>query len=70
MNDRSYRLYNLSSQGGIVGAVSRSFADDSKAIRFARKLLGRTAAIEIWQTDRLVGCVVQNGAREHVDQLG
>ncbi|MDB5458581.1 MAG: hypothetical protein JWO72_322 [Caulobacteraceae bacterium] len=60
MSDRSYRLYNLSDQGGIVGAVNRSFADDSEALSHARELLERVPAIEIWQTDRLVGRVVRS----------
>lgn len=55
--DRSYRLYSLSSQGAITGAVNREFYDDLEALMHASVLLGHHYAIELWQTNRLVGRV-------------
>jgi hypothetical protein len=55
MSDRTYRLYHLSTDGRICGAINRSFADDAEAIEHADRMLEAHPAIEIWQTDRLVG---------------
>lgn len=55
MQDRTYRLYHLGRNGDICGAVSRSFKNDAEAIRHADRLLQSHPAVEIWQTDRLVG---------------
>jgi hypothetical protein len=56
MHDRTYRLYHhLSRSGDICGAVNRSFRDDAEALRHAGRLLDNHPAVEIWQTDRLVG---------------
>jgi hypothetical protein len=55
--DRSYRLYSLSDQGRITGAVNRDFIDDAEALFHARLLLDNYPAIELWQTDRLVARV-------------
>ncbi len=52
-----YRLYNLSAAGTIQGAMSRSFDSDDQAIGHAQALLELYPAVEIWQTDRLVGRV-------------
>jgi hypothetical protein len=55
MSDRTYRLYHLGADGRISGAISRSFADDTEAFEHADRLLEAHPAVEIWQTDRLVG---------------
>ena len=55
MNDRTYRLYHLGADGRICGAINRSFVDDAEAVEHADRLLETHPAIEIWQTDRLVG---------------
>lgn len=55
MEDRSYRLYQLCEDGRIRGAVNRSFEDDGEALEHAGRLLDCHPAVEIWQTDRLVG---------------
>ena len=55
MSDRTYRLYQLATDGRICGAINRSFADDAEAVEHADSLLESHPAIEIWQTDRLVG---------------
>ena len=65
MNDRTYRLYHLGSDGRIHGAVSRSFADDAEAVEHADRLLESHPAIEIWQTDRLVSRRERNEASAH-----
>ena len=57
MPDRTYRLYHLTREGDIRGAVSRTFSDDAEALRHADRLLENHPAVEIWQTDRLVGRV-------------
>ena len=57
MHDRTYRLYQLGREGDIRGAVNRSFRDDAEALRHADHLLEHHPAVEIWQTDRLVGRV-------------
>jgi hypothetical protein len=54
-----YRLYNLSMDGAIQGAMSRSFDSDEQAIRHAEALLALHPGVEVWQTDRLVGRVDQ-----------
>lgn len=55
MIDRTYRLYHLATDGRICGAINRSFADDAEAVEHADRLLESHPAVEIWQTDRLVG---------------
>ena len=62
MYDRTYRLYQLSADGSIQGAINRSFADDAEAVEHADRLLDSHPAIEIWQTDRLVDRRVRDGA--------
>jgi len=62
MYDRTYRLYQLGADGRIHGAVNRSFADDAEAVAHADRLLDSYPAIEIWQTDRLVGRRERGGA--------
>ncbi len=57
MHDQTYRLYHLGRDGDIRGAVNRSFQDDAEAFRHADHLLENHPAVEIWQTDRLVGRV-------------
>jgi len=57
MEDRTYRLYPLTGAGMICGAVSRSFVDDDEALEHADRLLETHPAVEIWQTDRMVGRV-------------
>ena len=59
-DDHTYRLYNLSREGAIRGAESGSFRDDAEAIGRARQLLQHHQAVEIWQTDRLVGLLRQD----------
>ena len=63
MSDRTYRLYHLCSDGRIRGAVNRSFTDDAEAIAHAGSLLVSHPAVEVWQTDRLVGRVEQARAQ-------
>jgi len=55
MEDRTYRLYEVGADGRIRGALSRSFADDAEALAEAGHLLTDVSAVEIWQTDRMVG---------------
>ncbi len=55
MNDQTYRLYHLGTDGRILGAINRSFAGDDEAFEHADRLLETHPAIEIWQTDRMVG---------------
>jgi hypothetical protein len=55
MSDRTYRLYHLGTDGRICGAINRSFADDAEAFELADRMLEAHPAIEIWQTDRMVG---------------
>jgi len=55
MHDRTYRLYHLGRNGDICGSVDRSFQDDTEALKHADRLLEDYPAVEIWQTDRLVG---------------
>jgi hypothetical protein len=57
VHERTYRLYHLSRRGDICGAVNRWFEDDAEALKHADRLLEDHAAVEIWQTDRLVGRV-------------
>lgn len=56
-----YRLYTLTAAGTIQGAMSRSFDSDDQAIGHAEALLALHPAVEIWQTDRLVGRVEGGG---------
>jgi hypothetical protein len=65
MYDRTYRLYQLSADGRIQGAINRSFADDAEAVEHADRLLDSHPAIEIWQTDRLVGRRERSEASAH-----
>jgi hypothetical protein len=53
--ERYYRFYDLDHRGSIVGASNRSFADDAEALAHADRLLANRPAVEVWQTDRLVG---------------
>ena len=53
--ERYYRFYDLDHRGSIVGASNRPFADDAEAMAHADHLLMNRPAIEVWQTDRLVG---------------
>jgi hypothetical protein len=55
MSDQTYRLYHLGADGRIRGAINRSFEGDAEAFELADRLLEAHPAIEIWQTDRLVG---------------
>ena len=57
MKDRSYRLYHLSNDGHIRGAINRDFEDDAEALQHARWLLENHPGVEVWQTNRLVGRV-------------
>ncbi len=50
-----YRFYDLDHRGSIVGASNRPFADDAEALAHADGLLNNRPAVEVWQTDRLVG---------------
>jgi hypothetical protein len=59
MSDRYYRIYDLDHRGSIVGASNRSFADDAEALAHADELLAHRPAVEVWQTDRLVGRLEQ-----------
>ena len=65
MSDRTYRLYHLSVDGRICGAINRSFADDAEAFEHADRLLDAHPAVEIWQTDRLVGRRERDEAGAH-----
>ena len=55
--DHSYRLYNLCDRGSIRGATSRLFEGDREALDHASQLLSLHPAVEVWQTNRLVGRV-------------
>ena len=55
MSDRAYRFYDLDPRGAITGACNRFFADDAEALAHADQLLVNRPAVEVWQTDRLVG---------------
>jgi hypothetical protein len=55
MADRYYRFYDLDHRGSIVGASNRAFADDVEALAHAEQLIANRPAVEVWQTDRLVG---------------
>ena len=55
MPDRYYRIYDLDHRGAIIGASNRAFADDAEALAYADWLLASRPAVEVWQTDRLVG---------------
>lgn len=57
MTERYYRFYNLDHRGVIRGAWNRPFADDGEALGHAGELLEQHPAIEVWQTDRLIGRV-------------
>jgi hypothetical protein len=58
-----YRFYDLDHRGSIVGASNRPFADDSEALAHADQLLASRPAVEVWQTDRLVGRREKGGRR-------
>ncbi|MGZ3279236.1 MAG: hypothetical protein ACXWKT_13655 [Caulobacteraceae bacterium] len=55
MSERYYRFYDLDHRG----ATNRSFADDAEALAHADWLLASRPAVEVWQTDRLVGRLEQ-----------
>ena len=57
MSDHYYRFYNLDHRGSIRGARNVAFADDREALSHADRLLENELAIEVWQTDRLIGRV-------------
>jgi len=57
--ERYYRFYDLDHRGSIVGASNRPFADDAEAMAHADQLLNNRPAVEVWQTDRLVGRLEQ-----------
>jgi hypothetical protein len=57
--ERYYRFYDLDHRGSIVGASNRPFADDAEAMAHADGLLINRPAVEVWQTDRLVGRLEQ-----------
>ena len=59
MSDRYYRFYDLDHRGSIVGATNRPFTDDAEALAHADQLLANRPAVEVWQTDRLVGRLEQ-----------
>ena len=60
MPDPYYRFYDLDQRGTIVGACNRPFADDAEALAYADWLLASRPAVEVWQTDRLVGRLEQS----------
>ena len=60
MSDRTYRFYDIDHRGAIIGASNRFFADDREALAHADQLLSSRPAIEVWQTDRLVGRLQQS----------
>lgn len=51
----SYRVYTMDARGKILAAVASDFAGDEEAIAFAIDNLELWPAVEIWQTDRLIG---------------
>jgi len=53
--DRLYRIYSPSKRDAITGASNREFSDDHEALDHAANLLSTYPAVEIWQTNRLVG---------------
>ena len=57
VSEHSYRFYDIDHNGRITGASNRPFADDAAALAHADQLLMNWPAIEVWQTDRLVGRV-------------
>ncbi|MGZ3275917.1 MAG: hypothetical protein ACXU82_07345 [Caulobacteraceae bacterium] len=57
--DRSYRFYSLSDRNEIMGAANREFPNDQEALDHAATLLFAFAAVEVWQTDRLVGSLLR-----------
>jgi hypothetical protein len=57
VSDQCYRFYDIDHDGRITGASNRPFADDAAALAHADQLLMNWPAIEVWQTDRLVGRV-------------
>ena len=57
MSERFYRFYNLDPAGHIRGAANHPFEDDRQALAHAEALLGAHPAVEVWQTDRLIGLV-------------
>ena len=59
MPERYYRFYDLDHRGAIIGAANRPFADDAEALAHADWLLASRPAVEVWQTDRLVGRLEQ-----------
>lgn len=57
MPETFYRFYNLDAAGHIRGAANHPFADDRQAMAHAADFLGDHPAVEVWQTDRLIGLV-------------
>ena len=62
MMESSYRLYMIREDGGICGAANRNFAGDREAVDHARTFLALHPAVEVWQTDRMVGRVSRPGS--------
>ena len=60
--DQFYRIYDIDHQGSIKGAMNRPFLNDLEALEHANRLLENYPAIEVWQTDRLVGRVERGAA--------
>lgn len=60
--DRRYRVYSLNHDGVIKGALCREFATDDEALTYAKAALSDWPAVELWQTDRLVGRVDHRAA--------
>jgi hypothetical protein len=60
VSDHYYRFYDLDHRGAIVGASNRPFNDDAEALAHADELLVDRPAVEVWQTDRLVGRLEQH----------
>jgi hypothetical protein len=62
VSDHNYRFYDIDFSGRITGARNRAFDSDAQALAHADQLLMNWPAIEVWQTDRLVGRVEQDQA--------
>jgi PAS domain-containing protein len=66
--ERHYRVYSLSDKGSIIGAENREFESDDHALAHAHKLLPGCAAVEVWQSDRLVHRLVRANPGESSDE--
>lgn len=64
MPERYYRFYNLDPAGHIRGAANHPFEDDRQAMGHAAELLASHPAVEVWQTDRLIGRVEREPMRQ------